>query len=1506
MFERFRNAILRKERLCYNDIMGIAQLSLPEEWYGNEYTYFHRDETDRGTLPISEELGLLCYLSAYGKMHRDKIRIALSNMNLAEMCTSNINIVDWGCGQGLAAFVFLDYLAEHGIECEVDSITLIEPSSLAIRNAELFLTQRQKNESTRIRTINKLFSDLSERDFNGIGSGATFHLYSNILDVPGINMKDLSSWLNVFPATDNYIISASPKYWSGDDRIRTFFSYLNNARMLWSREESNKTYNEWGANFTFNIKVAHLHSVMERVKRLAFYAPRQFFAAYIMDSLADYTRFVRDYAAFDVYAPYEIGTSYKDDVDPIYAVLSNMISRGLPTKASPFVEDLFLQTFEHSKREEKYGTVSYPRVKDISPSICDDIKNNRLSEESLLLMSPIAISRIQKVVVEALITGRLSIEQTAWEVLVDEGDIPSAAIAFKELGKMFNSLTFLSEDFSDRTFPTIKLDVVNKRFHDSKLHLDANVYRLSSGVSGKSYDLVIENTFACRETENSFDKYKTRTDCYYAIYTAAEETAQRYIYTTDLIEYKPLCSVDDTGKFVEVEENRVYLEFFLNHIFRKVSFRLGQIPILHRALKNKSVIGLLPTGGGKSLTYQLAALMQPGVTLVIDPLQSLMLDQYEGLIANGIDCCTYINSSVSGEEKNKREYMVERSQCLFALMSPERLCMYSFRKRLKNMHDMNVYFSYAVIDEVHCVSEWGQDFRFTYLHLGRNLYNYVKSKVGVVTLFGLTATASFDVLADVERELSGHGAYTLDSEALVRCEDTNRLELQYRIVPVPIEFNEEPRDGVNIRYDKKHYIAEHLPRPVRIGSKNREHGKSSHLHSIVEQIPEMVRELSENESVSRIVDHFYERQSSEPAEGAGANLPIEFPDDFASDSDVYPQAGIVFCPHRANTEMSVEECASKLRNNISDIGRFYSLDDDFDTESDDAFNPMQEMRDFRDNRLPIMVATKAFGMGIDKPNVRFTINVNYSNSLEAYVQEAGRAGRDKAMALSIIMVSDFNLARVSRKCTVDRFPLGILKGHWFKVEDLDEILDYYNIRLDKDSFEYCNPNVDVVQLVCHYKEKALYTRDSREEHCTECDRKSRCMLGKLKDKHPGYCTLDELEESAAELGVKLVGRNIKYQSPDYATMMFFWATGFPGLHDEKRVMNDLMSKFYVSSFIGDTVEVNNETMQTHKGLLDFVLSQKEGSEVVSIIKYTSGEDVTLSKAIYRMCCIGFIDDFTKDYGRGEYRIVCVRKSDEEYYNCLKEFLMRYYPEDKAEKELLKAKEMRGDNVIHRCLAYLTEFIYEKLAVKKKRAIDDIRSFCNIGLTKDKDWKEVNEDLKDYIYYYFNSKYAKTDYVAENGEPYSLTIDTDYGKFAPLDVVYKYIMVVEDEVCGPSGNPNDNIKHLQGAVRLILRSLTRDNPVIDLLNVYCILMLGEYKRNPSIKSLLESSYESAYNALWEEFDIKAEFYNYVSAIKKDMFEHGADKEYLPEMELIEMNAEVNRYKNLINKLNWKIK
>ena len=194
--------------------------------------------------------------------------------------------------------------------------------------------------------------------------------------------------------------------------------------------------------------------------------------------------------------------------------------------------------------------------------------------------------------------------------------------------------------------PKINLYIVcNKEYSESKLHLNEyHVVDTTGDLKNIEYDLVIHYSSKPQASEYTFSKFKAKNNCYFAIFSANKEclTTERYIYTSDRITYKPFVTKNEQGIYLDNKENAAILTYFLNLLFRKEKFRNGQLPILTRAMSNFSVIGLLPTGSGKSLTYQLAALLQPGITIVIDPLVSLMKDQYDGLRKSLIDSCTFI------------------------------------------------------------------------------------------------------------------------------------------------------------------------------------------------------------------------------------------------------------------------------------------------------------------------------------------------------------------------------------------------------------------------------------------------------------------------------------------------------------------------------------------------------------------------------------------------------------------------------------------------------------------------------------------------------------------------------------------------------------------------------------------------------------------------------------------------------------------------------------------------
>jgi len=199
------------------------------------------------------------------------------------------------------------------------------------------------------------------------------------------------------------------------------------------------------------------------------------------------------------------------------------------------------------------------------------------------------------------------------------------------------------------------------------------------------------------------------------------------------------------------------LRYFLQTIFRKYDFWEGQARVISRLLQGKTSIVLLPTGGGKSLTYQLASLLLPGVTIVIDPLVALMEDQEDNLRTMGFDRTGSISGLLDTNQKNIALNNMAKGVMYYVFIAPERLQTEEFRGQLKTLV-AQFPISLAVIDEVHCVSEWGHDFRPSYLHLARNIKKYcTREGNDPPTLVGLTGTASFAVLTDVQMELGIKG-----------------------------------------------------------------------------------------------------------------------------------------------------------------------------------------------------------------------------------------------------------------------------------------------------------------------------------------------------------------------------------------------------------------------------------------------------------------------------------------------------------------------------------------------------------------------------------------------------------------------------------------------------------------------------------------------------------------------------------------------------------------------------
>ena len=321
----------------------------------------------------------------------------------------------------------------------------------------------------------------------------------------------------------------------------------------------------------------------------------------------------------------------------------------------------------------------------------------------------------------------------------------------------------------------------------------------------------------------------------------------------------------------------------LREVFNLDKLRPGQAEVMRSVLEGDNTLAVMPTGAGKSLCYQLPTLHLPGTTVIVSPLISLMKDQVDKLEDAGLEA-SQLNSALTTQEREENLEQIKTENSDFVFVTPERFTTQEFLADLRKQT-----INFVVIDEAHCISEWGHDFRPAYLSLG----SAVKS-LGSPPVLALTATATPEVTADIEKQL-----------------DIGKL----RVI----------RTGIfrpNLRFEVK-----------RVTNEREKH----------EELMQVLRE--------------------------------------------HDGTGIIYCA----TVKTVEALTDWLKSFEFKVEKYHGRMK--------ASERKENQEAFMAGELKAIVATNAFGMGIDKPDIRFVVHYQMPGSLEAYYQEAGRAGRDGETAL---------------------------------------------------------------------------------------------------------------------------------------------------------------------------------------------------------------------------------------------------------------------------------------------------------------------------------------------------------------------------------------------------------------------------------------------------------------------------------------------------------------------------
>lgn len=1045
-------------------------------------------------------------------------------------------------------------------------------------------------------------------------------------------------------------------------------------------------------------------------------------------------------------------------------------------------------------------------------SLCASSDGKTVSD---IVWGSLQVARLTKSLLRAIQAGALDLDQSNWTIFIlEQEDFEWSLLAIKEFIHLASDLLLV--EGRGRVVPDILLSVkqcsTGKRTSyivDNSEHVEVE------DDPSVCYDLAIDTSILKRRI--TIRQSSLQKDCdakhYLWLRSAYAPVCHSEVVCDNSIYYEPLLKVEEDKEPIVVSEDRVEaLVRLLQTIFRKSEFREKQLDVLNLALRHSNVIALLPTGAGKSLIFQMAAFLQPGISIVVGPLKALMTDQIQNLINHQIDVSFAINSNLNAEEKQRAMKEFKRGQYQLFYLSPERFLIDDFRIVIKEMKEKNgKWCQYCVVDEAHCVSEWGHDFRTSYLRLGDNARRLIPTSDNWnVTMMALTGTASYDVLADMQRELG-----IKERLSVITPKSFRRDELNFHVELVPS--------------CSENKAAMHLSR-------------KENTIAILEKIPAL---LDSNETFV----------------------------DFVQPSDRKTNAGLLFCPHaRGGFGVNSSDweggfysfLTQKLKCIAPVIGKFTGKDDSEDNE--------RNQRLFKENELSLLVATKAFGMGVDKPNIRYTLHTCMPSSIEAFYQEAGRAGRDRKKSVCIVLYQPsanekpspdigvlewfHNNAYPSPEIDYKKAESLFLEKSYFlnsiKASIRNQIEETFGLSISFENlgnglqvFSWDQTGVRWTKIIYGI----IFYSDPLEIQVTSCprlgDEAKSLVLKQIRDEIASgmedlkmqsvYELLNDYRREETQDSMASILENMKDGQKSRRFIIDFEGNSLTlfilsvferwkrrtGRSINQITFNNMRNAFLEYKKKSKKVDefVQNVAIHLSRHQNKFIEDNDYKRSSIERVFYQMRDSGDTSKIVYRLSILGVIEDYEVDYKTNVIIARLAKLTPKEYKEKLAEYLSRYESPEYIAKQKLEqiSNAQTVTDAVKIALKKLIDFTYDKIA-KKRMAQTELMS-----RTVEKG-SQGSEQFAEEIYGYFEAKY----------------VEELRNHVCNRNVIYDYSQVEywlnqrlkEDE----TGAYHDNVSHLRGTCNRLISEGESENPILYLLRSFALLVNPAYNRKDGLEDL----------------------------------------------------------------------